>query len=144
MLPGDQKKKMTREEMMSVHARGGEERLLYAEFQKIVLDFQLKEHEKFLRKFMVVFKSVDTDNNGLLNEREFRELVLRMRVCDSEKDIEYFLTVVDPYNNNQITFSEIVHLFSAHMVQDAGGRSIALLEKFAKDDAYDVTPYMHN
>ena len=129
---------------MSVHARGGEERLLYTEFQKIVLDFQLKEHEKFLRKFMVVFKSVDTDNNGLLNEREFRELVLRMRVCDSEKDIEYFLTVVDPYNNNQITFSEIVHLFSAHMVQEGGGRSIALLEKFAKDDAYDVTPYMQN
>ncbi len=30
-----------------------------------------------------------------------------------EQDVSYFLQVIDPYNNKQMTFSEIVHLFSA-------------------------------
>ncbi len=36
-----------------------------------------------------------------------------MGVGNSEEEINYFLQIVDPYNNNQMTFSEIVHLFSA-------------------------------
>ena len=35
-------------------------KLLYADFQKIILDFQLEEHERFLRNFTDLFKSIDT------------------------------------------------------------------------------------
>ena len=41
---------------------------------------------------------------------EFRKLAETMGLQD---DVAYFLQVVDPYNNKQMTFSEIVHLFSA-------------------------------
>ena len=44
------------------------------------MDFQLKEHEKFLEKFIVVFKSIDSDNNGVINEEEFRDLISSMDV----------------------------------------------------------------
>ena len=30
-----------------------------------------------------------------------------------QDEVAYFLQVIDPYNNKQMTFSEIVHLFSA-------------------------------
>ena len=48
---------------------------MYADFQKVILDFQLFEHERFLRKFTKYFKAVDRDTNGVLDENEFRELI---------------------------------------------------------------------
>lgn len=81
-----------------------------------------------------MFKSVDSDNNGTLSEPEFSELVRKMQICDSDGEINYFLQIVDPYNNQQIIFSEIVHLFSAHMVplDETSDRQIPMLEKFQK------------
>jgi len=38
----------------------------------------LQEHEKFLNSFTSLFKEIDTDGNGILNEEEFRELLIRM------------------------------------------------------------------
>jgi Ca2+-binding EF-hand superfamily protein len=132
------KRKLTREERLAMVSQKDSGKLLYSEFVKTVLDFQLKEHEKFLYKFMLVFKQVDSDNNGVLNEEEFIDLVNKMKICENtDHDINYFLQIVDPYNNQEITFSEIVHLFSAHMVSagepDNPDKVIAILEKFAKE-----------
>lgn len=135
---GSGKRKMTREERLALVSQKDVDKLMFSEFTKTVLDFQLKEHEKFLYKFIVVFKQVDKDNNGVINEDEFIELVKRMNICGSEEEITRFLEIVDPYNNQEITFSEIVHLFSAHMVSaddpDNPDKEIPILEKFAKDE----------
>lgn len=109
------------------------EKLPFVQFQKIILDFQLKEHEKFLEKFIVLFKTVDSDNNGVINEEEFRDLIAQMDVIHNDEEVNYLLTVIDPYNNQQMTFSELVHLFSSHMVPvdvKDPENSIPLLEKF--------------
>lgn len=74
------------------------DRLKFSVFLKTVLDFQLKEHEKFLSRFTQEFRSVDIDNDGVLNEPQFRALMKRLRVIPAEK-IESFLHVIDPYNN---------------------------------------------
>lgn len=74
------KRKMTREERLAMVSQKDSDKLLFTEFMKTVLDFQLKEHEKFLYKFIVVFKQIDGDNNGVVNEDEFIELVKRMRI----------------------------------------------------------------
>jgi Ca2+-binding EF-hand superfamily protein len=50
------------------------------------LDFQLSEHEKFLRDFTELFKGVDRDRNGLIDEGEFRELLSQMRVLSPERE----------------------------------------------------------
>ena len=45
----------------------------------------------------------------------------------------YLLQMVDPYNNQKMTFSEIVHLLSSHMVPvnlENPQQMIPLLEKF--------------
>ena len=53
---------------MTQLASEGNNKLKFNLFLKTVLDFQLKEHEKFLSKFITVFKQVDIDNDGILNE----------------------------------------------------------------------------
>jgi hypothetical protein len=71
-------KKLSREELMTrvaMNANLINEKLTYAEFQKTILDFQLSEHEKFLYDFTQLFKQVDTDRNGIINEDEFRDLL---------------------------------------------------------------------
>lgn len=107
------KSKMSREEKLVLLASKDSKKLLFNEFLKTVLDFQLSEHEKFLFKFRQIFKIIDNDNNGVINEQEFTRLVQEMQVCDTDGEISYFLQIIDPYNNQQITFSEIVHLLSA-------------------------------
>lgn len=93
-----------------------QERLSYHDFQKTILDFQLQEHEKFLYRFTQLYKECDGDNNGVINEEEFRELIGRMNVIEREEEVHYLLQMVDPYNNQKMTYSEIVHLLSSHMV----------------------------
>lgn len=78
---------------------------------KVILDFQLLEHEKFLSSFTSLFKEIDTDNNGILNEEELRELLQRMTIVhqsEEHEQIENLLNIIDPQNNKQMTYSEIV------------------------------------
>ena len=51
---------------------------------------------------------VDIDNNGIVNEEEFRNLILGMNVLDYEEDVHALLQIIDPNNNKQMTFSEII------------------------------------
>ena len=110
-------KKMSRDQASS---NKHTEKLTYCDFQKIVLDFQLQEHEKFLAKFTALFKEVDYDNNGSINESEFRDLLSSMKVLETEEEVLFLLQAVDPYNNQRLTFSEVVHLFSSHLVPGEG------------------------
>lgn len=102
-----------------------ESKIRFTEFIKIVLDYQLEEHENFLSKFTYEFKKQDTDCNGILDEAQFRQLIINMhKVCETndanfasglfsfdqnvEGEIQSLLEAVDPQNNQMITYSEIV------------------------------------
>lgn len=64
------KKKLTREEALAKREndRLVKGRIVFSEFLKILLDFQLQGHEKFLSNFLNLFKSIDADNNGIITE----------------------------------------------------------------------------
>ena len=51
-------RKLTREELALVN-QNVEEKINFQVFLKIVLDFQLKSHEKYLQKFVSLFKEID-------------------------------------------------------------------------------------
>lgn len=48
-------RKLSRDEILQL-IKKHQGRLLYLDFQKIILDFQLQEHEKFLNNFTTLFK----------------------------------------------------------------------------------------
>ena len=52
----------------------------------------------------------------MISEEEFRELVEKLNILDKEEEIMYLLQMIDPYNNQRMTYSEVVHLLSSHMV----------------------------
>jgi len=72
----------------------------------------LKEHERFLQKFNLKFKRFDTDQDGVLNELEFKQLILSLEVYEDEQEVEHLLQKVDPYSNQKITYSEVVSMLS--------------------------------
>lgn len=109
---------------------------MYQDFQKLILDFQLQEHEKFLKNFTDLFKSIDAQRVGYLSDIQFKELIGVMGLVSEEEEIEYLLGQIDPNKNNKMTYSEIVQLLSSHMVPSTNdpmgpADAIPILEKFS-------------
>ena len=77
-------------------------------------DFQIKTRENYLRNFVYLFKRTDTDNNGIINEDEFLDIISKVSYYNNnfEEESVRLLNIIDPYNNKQFTFSECISLFS--------------------------------
>jgi len=131
----EQNKKLTREEIMNLSKIKEEFKIPYPDFQKIILDFQLKSHDKYLRNFVYLFKKVDQDNNGIVNEEEFLQLLQALNIYkdDFNEQGNRLLNIIDPYNKQFLTFSETVSLFSMEFIQD-GDRKLSILEAISLDD----------
>ena len=86
----------------------------FNEFIETILDFQLREHEKFLTKFMDLFKRTDIDGDGILSCEEFISLYQAMNIdtLSNEhkfnREINSFLDILDPYQCDKIILSDIV------------------------------------
>ena len=93
---------------------------------KILHEFQIKQREKKLKNFVQMFKRVDKDNNGIINEEEFVSLLYNMNIFGDQlkQKIVELLTQIDPYNNKQITFSECVNLFQSIPYEPEGNINI--------------------
>lgn len=85
------------------------------------MDHQIRLRDKYLRNFYYLFKKVDSDNNGIINEDEFIDLINLMDVYPKknvEQTIDKLLNKIDPFNNKQMTFSQCVVLFSQDFIED--------------------------
>lgn len=91
--------------------------LSYNEFIRILLDFQLEGHERFLGRFVRIFKQHDTDRNGILNEHEFRAVLRAVDPTKTDEEVTALLDLIDPHNNQLINFSECVTFLSAELVK---------------------------
>ena len=69
-----------------------------------------------MSRFRRLFRDVDVDRNGVLNEDEFRQFVLKVDPNKSLGEMDEILATVDPWNNQNITFSEAVGVLSADLV----------------------------
>jgi Ca2+-binding EF-hand superfamily protein len=84
----------------------------FSVFQKLLLDFQLRTHESYLSKFIQLFKAIDTDTDGIINESQYRELLGQSTCAFEEQDISEMLNYLDPYNHQKITFSDCISLLT--------------------------------
>ena len=114
----------SREDLLKKEAKSSV--ISYVEFLKILLDFQLKAHEKFLQPFIKVFRNVANSKSGVLNENDF--ITLCKQIDLDESVIMKMLGVIDPYENQAITFSECVALFSTEMFP---GKNVPILQELA-------------
>ena len=110
----DTDRKLTREEIIQLSRMKEEYNIPLKDLVKILHEFQIKLREKYLKNFVILFKNVDKDNNGIINEEEFVSLLYNMNIFGDQLKIKIveLLTQIDPFNNKQITFSECVNLFS--------------------------------
>lgn len=51
----------------------------------------MQEHERFLIRFTNLFKSVDNDQDGVISEIQFKDLLRMMNVLETEDEIEQLL-----------------------------------------------------
>ncbi len=105
----------------------------------MVLDFQIKLRDKYLTHLVFIFKKIDIDNNGIIEEEDFFKLIYGLGYYgeDSENQALRLLNISDPYNNKQLTFSDCVSLFGSEIIidQDEKGSEIqtSLLDKISVD-----------
>ena len=108
--------------------------ILYDDFIKIVLDNHIRFRDKQLKNFVELFKSVDTDKDGVINEDQFSELIQKMKIF-KEKEVEnkifHFSEKIDPFDYQKFTFSECISFFSSEMIKEKDGNEneISILEK---------------
>ena len=109
----DTERKLTREEIIQFSKMKEEYNIPLKDLVKILHEFQIKLREKYLKNFVILFKNVDRDNNGIINEEEFVSLLYNMNIFGEQLKMKIveLLTQIDPYNNKQITFSQCVDLF---------------------------------
>jgi Ca2+-binding EF-hand superfamily protein len=95
-----------------------EYKIAFKDFQKIVMDFQIKSRDKYMKNFVLLFRKSDTDNNGIINEEEFFEFLKNLNIYDDflEENAIRLLNIIDPHNHKQIIFSECVSLFKMVIV----------------------------
>ena len=118
-------KKLTREEIFNLTKLNEEMTISFKDFLKLVSDYQIKSREKYLKNFVKLFRKFDTDSDGVLNENEFINLIKDIPYCQNNID-EYtfkFLSIIDPFNNKKITFSECVSLFSMEIIDDGNNNN---------------------
>ena len=114
-------RKLSREELFNLSKLKDELNIQYKEFLKLLCVYQIKNRDKYLKNFVKLFRKYDTDLDGILNENEFVGLIKDIPCCKNKAD-EYifkFLSIIDPFNNKKITFSECVSLFSMEIMEDA-------------------------
>ena len=94
--------------------------ITYKDFLRLLCIYQIKNRDKYLKNFVQLFRKHDSDLDGILNENEFANLIRDIPYCKNNED-EYifkFLSIIDPFNNKKITFSECVSLLSMEMVDE--------------------------
>jgi hypothetical protein len=113
--------KLSRVEKYNMILFKDDKNILFPDFLKIVLDNHIRFRDKQLKKFVDIFKSVDTNKDGVINEEEFGELIRKMKLFkgdEIENKILQFLEKIDPFDNQKFTFSECISFFSGEIIKD--------------------------
>ena len=92
--------------------------IAFSDFLHCILDFQLKNHEKFLSRFLAAFRQVDTNLDGVIDPEQFHSLFMDIRFDgmkfdhippeqqnEAEETFSTLLRIVDPHETNRIMFS---------------------------------------
>lgn len=125
------KGKVSREEMIILKEKEKtlKNKILYSDFLNFLLEFQLQEHEKYLKNFVRAFKKIDSNADGVLSEEEFKKLIGALNLGFDSQDCNRLLQIIDPFDNQQISFTECVALFASELIPV---ENIPIMQKISK------------
>ena len=135
-------KKLSREEIYNITKLGEEMNISYKGFLRLLCIYQIKNRDKYLKNFVKLFRKYDNDLDGILNEDEFSNLIRDIPYCKNNED-EYifkFLSIIDPFNNKKITFSECVSILSMEIIDNNNNdiknnkNQVSLLDKICLEN----------
>lgn len=119
------KTKVMRDDITNLNKIQEAKHICYQSFIKIILDFQIKSRVNFLKIYTDLFKSVDSDNNGIISENEFLQLINTISFRNKlnlEPLSTKLLNLVDPFNNKQITYSDTINVLSKEVYPFSDGK----------------------
>jgi Ca2+-binding EF-hand superfamily protein len=90
------------------------------------------KYETYILPFIEQFKLVDSDIDGVLDERELKELMVAIDVWD---EAERLIQKFESQNLKHLTMTEIVAALSSETIElESGGKErVAILDKVCKD-----------
>ena len=98
-----------------------EEKISYQKFIQIIIEFQIRLRDIYLKNFNEMFIKVDTNRDGIINEGEFYQLIEGINVYDQDnvdQQVNAFLSYIDPYKTGNILYSDVIDLLSKEMIMD--------------------------
>lgn len=114
------KKRATREVLNDLNNLKEENNIPYTDFIQLVCENQIENRDNYLKRFVELFKRFDTDEDGILNEEQFIEMIKSIPFClnNLEYFIQNFLNKIDPFNHGRFTFNDCVNAFSTEIIED--------------------------
>ena len=135
-LMSKKKSQVTREDFDFANKKKLPLKICYKEFVNILIGYQITYREKYLSNLHKLFIKCDEECVGVLNENGFKKLLNSIGFIQKLGN-EYskkLLYKIDPHSYNNITFTEIVNLFSKEMVIDEEGLTMSILDKLGLED----------
>ncbi|CAD8137533.1 unnamed protein product [Paramecium octaurelia] len=83
----------------------------FSVFIKLILEYFMSLHQQYLANLCIVFKSVDHDKDGILNQQQFQKLTESIKPNLQNEEYSKLYEILDPFKNDKITFSQIVKVF---------------------------------
>ncbi len=94
----------------------------YQKFIQIVIDFQIRVRENYLKNFNDIFKQVDSDRNGILSDNEFVKLIEMLNIYQNQEEFENqmqnMMSQLDPFQSKIFIYSDIINVLSKEMIEE--------------------------
>ena len=139
------KKRVTREKLNAINSIHEEANIPYTDFIQLVCENQIQNRENYLKNFVILFKKYDTDEDGILSEKEFIDMISSISYCQNnlEEYTEKFLEILDPFNHKRVIFNDCVNLFSNHIIDDEMSHS-NYIKAYSESDNLNIGLNIHN
>ena len=135
-LMSKKKSQVTRDDLEFANKKKFPFKINYKEFVNILTGYQITYREKYLSNLHKLFVKCDEESVGVLNEKGFKKLLNSIDFVQKQgRDyMKKLLNKIDPHSYNNITFTEIVDLFSKEMVVNEDGLTMNILDKLGLED----------
>ena len=135
-LMSKKKSQVTRDDFESANRKKFPLKISYKEFVNILTGYQITYREKYLSNLHKLFVKCDEESVGVLNENGFKRLLNSIDFIQKQGNLymKKLLNKIDPHSYNNITFTEIVNLFSKEIIVDEDGLSMNILDKLGLED----------